>query len=1098
MSDPFANSVGSLGTASLLTHLNIAQVAIEEYITASPEVEVTSLREQIRDLSAITTSLNLLATRERRRPTARPDASSVSDLVHLHSVVGSATIIIEECTSFVRPLASSLRNIIHERDAIVYATSETRLGKQAWFSETLEALNVRTKILEILFSAMDLLYIKNDKDEDGNFSANAHSVSSVLHYQISLADQKLHSNSKHATTSIRNAIAAAKGVTMHVPVSTANKHFIVVRPSRTYYTGREGAMARLRAAFDDPTFSGQKRFVVYGLGGSGKTELALRYAENHINNFWGIFFVDGSSRKAATASYSEIATIGGAEPNEKAGKGWLATRDLPWLLIIDNVDDDQVQLDDLLPLAARGNILVTSRNPGLKVYGNVGDRYLELLPMEVEEANELILKAAEEPSPWTKVLKESANEICKSLGYLPLALIHAAKAILDGLCSWDGPTGYMVFHKRKKDQIRRDRLNRRDRSHSRSRRVLDEDNINVFASYELLYESLLKIGSEEQRFQDAVELLHVFSYFHFQNIRLDILINAAVVPLKESDLREADAKELEALLRKLSRTPRKSWSLCLRELAFALRRYLDTTPPLPSALRNVDGLSREAFEDEVHVRLGAALSVLLKKSLIMRQDKAEGRYSMHPLVHEWVRDRPEMPTSEQSLWCQVATTTLTKAIFLPPYGDSESDRSFRRELLPHIIHVRSCQAIIKRRLSDNRMFRKSLWPVREAKDTTGRFQADQSARFSRVYSECGLFNEALQLQRQTRAFLLQTLGEEHPVSIQLTFLLTGTLWELSRITEATDLQRRSLQLCLDTLGEDHPLTLSVLNLLGSALYMKGRWAEATRLLLRAFEKMTSLYGPDHERTLKVQRDLGRVYFRQMEYEKATEYHRIAWEGMKKRLGEHHLETLTSLEDYAMSFLRYEEAEPPDPERTKQRLLESHDHMELVLTQRRKQLGKEQPYTLLATLYLARVKSALGQHDVAERMMREGIPIGERNLGEDHTGVLSAKAHYARVLIQLGRYEEAEERLSVLAQKPQYRKTSDEDGDHPDRIAAMWFLVECLEKQGKFEQARGVCEEIVVALREIGGNGLGSKHKFASIVHRKIGKLEGMADSHLLD
>jgi hypothetical protein len=41
--------------------------------------------------------------------------------------------------------------------------------------------------------------------------------------------------------------------------------------------------------------------------------------------------------------------------------------------------------------------LVTSRNPAYKSYGTVGESYLELLPIETEEAIKLILKVAKEP-----------------------------------------------------------------------------------------------------------------------------------------------------------------------------------------------------------------------------------------------------------------------------------------------------------------------------------------------------------------------------------------------------------------------------------------------------------------------------------------------------------------------------------------------------------------------------------------------------------------------------------------------------------------------------------------------------------------------------
>ena len=117
-------------------------------------------------------------------------------------------------------------------------------------------------------------------------------------------------------------------MTVHIP-PTPNRHFVIVRPVRTYFTGRETQLAKLEAAFRDPTRPTQQRFVIYGLSGSGKTELAFKFADGYRHKFWGVFFVDGSSQKNASSSYAEIATLGGVEPNEKAAKNWLTTRALP-------------------------------------------------------------------------------------------------------------------------------------------------------------------------------------------------------------------------------------------------------------------------------------------------------------------------------------------------------------------------------------------------------------------------------------------------------------------------------------------------------------------------------------------------------------------------------------------------------------------------------------------------------------------------------------------------------------------------------------------------------------------------------------------------
>lgn len=834
-------------------------------------------------------------------------------------------------------------------------------------------------------------------------------------------------------------------------------------------------MTKVVEAFADTSCSGQRRFVIYGLGGSGKSELALKYAEEQHQNYWGVFFVDASTHKSASASYSEIAKIGGVEPNEKAAKNWLATRDPSWLLIIDNADDDEVPLDDVLPTGAKGCILITSRNPMHKSYGTAGDRFLELLPMETEEANDLILKAAEEPSPWTTTLKDSASTICQALGFLPLALVHAGKAILLRLCSWDG---YLAFFDRHTDRIRRERRQQRDRSSSRDNRRIqeDDDSMNVFSSYEILYRSLEASGN--QKFEDAIELLQLFSYFHHQNIRVDVLVYAATNPLKEEKAREEEAKADEEIQRRIPDSVKKTWSTWLRELLIRFARHLDSPPPLPAALKNTDCLTPAHFEDEVNDRLRIALVELVKRSLIMSQDRAQGRYCMHPLVHKWVRERAGMATSQQALWCQVSTTVLARSVSFPPLGDTEYERDMRRELLPHIIHVRSCESDIRKRLQENRMRRRSLWPAIYVE--FGRHQALESARFSRVYSECGLFQEALQLQSRIREFVVQALGEGHPLAIRITLFQTVTLYELSRASEATKLQRRMYDVCLESLGQYQPLTLTVADVLASSLCFTGQYSASLSLHQKAVEGMTMIYGKRHVDTLKAIRNLARVKLRYMEFSKSAELGLVAWEGMKEELGEAHMETLISLEDLAMTRIRL----------GKEYLPECHDQMDFVLKQREKALGKEHPYTLLAICNLGRVKSAMGQPEDAVRIMKQAVDIAERNLGENHYGVLAGKTHYAQVLVNLGHYEEAEEIFYTITGKPQYRQfTDDEGGEHPDRLIALWYLTGCLEKQSKFQKALETCRGLEQSLKDIGGRGLGTKHKFATMVQEEISKIQ---------
>ncbi|KAJ7843325.1 hypothetical protein B0H14DRAFT_2208845, partial [Mycena olivaceomarginata] len=70
---------------------------------------------------------------------------------------------------------------------------------------------------------------------------------------------------------------------------------------------------------------------------------------------------------------------------------WLTTEVKEWLLIFDNADDPSMDLNDFIPECNYGNIIITSRNPGLRVY--TGLRSL-VSDMKEEDAVALLLKSA--------------------------------------------------------------------------------------------------------------------------------------------------------------------------------------------------------------------------------------------------------------------------------------------------------------------------------------------------------------------------------------------------------------------------------------------------------------------------------------------------------------------------------------------------------------------------------------------------------------------------------------------------------------------------------------------------------------------------------
>ncbi|OQD81218.1 hypothetical protein PENANT_c029G10425 [Penicillium antarcticum] len=733
-------------------------------------------------------------------------------------------------------------------------------------------------------------------------------------------------------------------------------------------------------------------------------------------------------------TYAEIATQVRLEPNHHAAMHWLSSCKERWLLIIDNADDLSIKLDDYFPERDRGNILITTRNPAQKVYGNLECGFFDFEGMDKEEATFLLLRSAMLPEPWDADTLASATKITEQLGRLVIAIIHAGATIRNGLCTLKD---YLGFYDKDWGRIRRTR-----RPHHPSE--YDEKYLSAYATFELVYCSLEQRRTESS--EDAIQLLKMFSFLYFKKIRFDILRKAITnLQIEKAQQEEADQEKKSRPL---------AWNQRYNDLRLSILGFIAHNrgpPALPSFIREGRELG---VLDEPRVRY--ALSELIQVSLITHHE-ANDSYSIHPLLHIWVRQRPGMSTSEQAVWSQAAATTLAHSILLPPLGDNEADELFRKDILPHVDHVRSCQEVVERKILENR---KSRWPrLNDWPGTGSRFGQAQVVlyvKFSLVYAQNGRWEDAEELQLAAKRYTESVLGLNHSVTRRITLALVGTYWNQGRGDEAANLQDAVAKASIASLGPDNAEMLMTMDLLGRTRWQQGRYTEARVLHQQALDGLIRLHGTAHKDTLTAMCSLGQTLAKLCDLDEASRFLQEAFDGMCAILGPTHLNTLAAKEYLAMVILKIGE---------KSQFLTILEMMQQIFECRTKKLGKEHPHTLHAMVNLARVKTALGQHSQAEALVRQGLQIADRNLSKNHTWTLMGRGILANILTCESKLSEAEDILVDVIEQQRY--LSSYWGDfHPDRLHAMAELAHCYRLQNRYDEGIRMCDETIDGLQMI--------------------------------
>jgi hypothetical protein len=217
-------------------------------------------------------------------------------------------------------------------------------------------------------------------------------------------------------------------------------------PRPVFLAGREDVLADLDARLTGGG-PGPQTVVLSGLGGTGKTSVAVEYAHRHLAEVGLAWQFATEDSAVLAAGFGELAAQLGARDlldirdAVASVHGVLAASPTGWLLVFDNVPD-RASVQAFLPPAGRGRVLITSRSalwpPGQTLDVPVLDREVAagFLSDRTGDADQ-----------------QAALDLAGELGGLPLALEQAAAYIQVSLGSL---AGYLAsFRQRRPEMLAR-------------------------------------------------------------------------------------------------------------------------------------------------------------------------------------------------------------------------------------------------------------------------------------------------------------------------------------------------------------------------------------------------------------------------------------------------------------------------------------------------------------------------------------------------------------------------------------------------------------------------------------------------------------------
>ncbi len=639
----------------------------------------------------------------------------------------------------------------------------------------------------------------------------------------------------HATTAVMRALDRPVQITDGVPPGPRFPGTVPkiwnAPPRNPGFTGRSLVLERMR----DQLGGGlavvlPQPQTLYGLGGVGKTQVALEYVHRFMADYDLVWWISSEQPDDVVASLAELAARLGAQGGDDMAAASkeavdLLRRGVPtdrWLLVFDNADDPE-RLRRYFPQGGSGHILVTSRNQSWSQHGDA-------LPVDVflrEESVEHLQRRAPGLSD------EDADQVATAVGDLPLAVEQAAAWIAETAT----PIGAYL------EQLAR-----------QAPQVLA---LNQPMSYPQPVAATwnISIARLKERSPAAVRLLQLCAFFAPEPISANLLYSKEMIDaLKPYDSSLQEKLVLGRVIREIGRF----------------------------ALAKVDQVSNSV---QVHRLVQAVI-----KAQLSEEEQREARHVVHRILALSARPDDDEPIDNPETWPRFATIwphlgpsdarnckepetrrlLIDRVRYLWKRGDTRTAWALGEELreiwreelgerdLQYLYLCFHLSNILRTRGRYVEARELDEFTLERQREVLGPEHPHTYMTTSSLAIDLGLLGEydrAIEMATEAHEGFGQIFHDSHPRTLAAANNLALNLRNVGQYARAREIDQDVYDLRSQVLGPEHPYSLSSAMNLARDLREVGRYEDSVVLLTTAYDSFKQTMGRTFPATLSAAKSL---------------------------------------------------------------------------------------------------------------------------------------------------------------------------------------------------------------------------------------------------